>query len=188
MTILNSLFHHLTYFVDDPKNVFGNVLFKCCFVFRLLDKRRERREDPRDARESRREARLEESREIREPRDRRDTRMEEIRERHELRPDDGRERRDIRTDDRRHIRMVDEQYPEPEMIDRPEKRHKRSHKHDRVRDRDREKMDRENSHRDKHMRAMEMDNNDEQDMEVTEIPMLSKDPKEMTEQELRRER
>ncbi|XP_033220117.1 cyclin-dependent kinase 11B-like isoform X2 [Belonocnema kinseyi] len=155
---------------------------------RLLDKRRERREDPREARESRREARLEEAREIREPRDRRDARMEEIRERHELRPDDGRERRDIRTDDRRHIRMIEEQYAEPEMIDRPEKRHKRSHKHDRVRDRDREKMDRENSHRDKHMRLMDMGNNEEDDVEVTEIPMLSKDPKEMTEQELRRER
>ena len=168
-----------------------SIFDKYRIIFRLLDKRRERREDPRDAREPRRDVRLEESRDIRESRDRRDMRMEEIRERHELRPiDDGRERRDIRTDDRRHIRMVEEQYSESDMIDRPEKRHKRSHKHERIRERDREKMDRENSHRDKHVRGViEIDNIEEQaDMEVAEIPVLSKDPKEMTEQELRKER
>ncbi|XP_043466663.1 cyclin-dependent kinase 11B [Leptopilina heterotoma] len=147
---------------------------------RLLDKRRERREDPREIRECRREVRLEESR------DRRDGRLEEIRERHELRAiDDGRERRELRIDDRRHIRIMEEQYPEGDLIDRPEKRHKRSHKHERTRDREREKVDREN-----HMKnILEMANSEDQEgMEVSEILLMPKEPKEMTEQELRKER
>lgn len=147
-----------------------------------MDKRRERREDPREIRESRRDVRLEESREMKESRDRRDIRIDEIRDRHELRSiDDGRDRRELRIDDRRHIRMIEEQYPESDLIDRPEKRHKRSHKHDRTRD----KVDRE-----KHMKnIIEMSNNEDQEgIEVSEILLMPKDPKEMTEQELRKER
>ncbi|XP_011859909.1 PREDICTED: cyclin-dependent kinase 11B-like isoform X2 [Vollenhovia emeryi] len=131
---------------------------------RLLDKRRERREDPRDTRNykiesSRHEVRLEELREMREPRDRREIRMEDLRERREMRTvDDGRERREIRMEEQRHIRVImDEQFSESELMERSEKRRKRSHKHDRVRERDQEKMEREKEHRDKQLReAMEI--------------------------------
>ncbi|RLU18409.1 hypothetical protein DMN91_008766 [Ooceraea biroi] len=164
---------------------------------RLLDKRRERREDPRDTRDykiesSRRELRLEDTREIRESRDRRDVRIEDMRERREIRVmDDGRERREIRMEEQRHIRMVaDEQFSESELMERPEKRRKRSHKHDRARERDHEKLEREKEHREKQLReAMEIVTDEINEMEVqNDIPMQIKDPKEMTEQELRKER
>ncbi|EFN79782.1 PITSLRE serine/threonine-protein kinase CDC2L1 [Harpegnathos saltator] len=163
---------------------------------RLLDKRRERREEPRDIREykieSRRELRLEDTREMREPRDRREVRMEDIRERRELRiVDDNRDRREIRVEEQRHIRMVvDEQFSENELIDRPKKRRKVSHKHDRMRERDQEKMEREKEHREKQLReAMEIVTDEINEMETqSEIPIQLKDPKEMTEQELRKER
>ncbi|XP_011262301.2 cyclin-dependent kinase 11B isoform X1 [Camponotus floridanus] len=166
---------------------------------RLLDKRRERREDPRDTRDykmesSRREMRLEDTREIRESRDRRDVRMEDIRERREMRMIDDRERREIRIEEQRHIRViVDEQFSENELMERPErseKRRKRSHKHDRVRERDQEKMEREKEHREKQLReTMEIVTDEVNEMEVqNEIPIQIKDPKEMTEQELRKER
>ncbi|XP_012234760.1 cyclin-dependent kinase 11B isoform X2 [Linepithema humile] len=167
---------------------------------RLLDKRRERREDPRDARDykiesSRRELRLEDTREIRESRDRRDVRIEELRERREIRTmDDGRDRREIRMEEQRHIRMVvDEQFSESEMIEPLEKRRKRSHKHDRSRGRDQEKMEREKEHRElreaMQIVAMDIIGDDINKMDVqNENPMQIKDPKEMTEQELRKER
>lgn len=168
---------------------------------RLLDKRRERREDPRDTRDykiesSRREMRLEDTREIRESRDRRDIRIEEIRERRDMRiVDDGRERREIRMEDQRHsLRViVDEQFSENELMERPErseKRRKRSHKHDRIRERDQEKMEREKEHREKQLReTMELVADEVNEMEIqNEIPIQIKDPKEMTEQELRKER
>ncbi|XP_032686302.1 cyclin-dependent kinase 11B isoform X2 [Odontomachus brunneus] len=164
---------------------------------RLLDKRRERREEPRDIRdykiESRRELRLDDAREMRESRDRRDVRMEDIRDRRELRiVDDGRDRREVRVEEQRHIRMVvDEQFSENELMERPEKRRKRSHKHDRMRERDQEKMEREKEHREKQLReAMEIVADEINEMEAqNEIPMRDlKDPKEMTEQELRKER
>ncbi|KAG7205195.1 hypothetical protein KM043_018283 [Ampulex compressa] len=166
---------------------------------RLLDKRRERREDPREVREykieTRREIRLEESREMRDVRDRREVRMEEIRERREVRavPEEIRERREIRMEEHRHIRVMEEQYSETEIMDRPErteKRHKRSHKHDRMRERDREKVEREKEHREKQLQeVMEVISAEDQDeMEMNHMPVLAKDPKEMTEQELRKER
>ncbi|XP_012269479.1 cyclin-dependent kinase 11B isoform X2 [Athalia rosae] len=168
---------------------------------RLLDKRRERREDPREIREykaeSRREIRIEESREIRESRERREVRIEErrvedVRERREVRnvAEDLRDRRDIRLEERRHIRVVEEHFSESEMMEKPEKRHKRSHKHEKNRDRDREKLERDREHRDKQLReAMDIIDADEgEEMEVNELPMQNKDPKEMTEQELRKER
>lgn len=177
-------------------------LFKWRYYFsRLLDKRRERREDPRDARDykmesSRREMRLEDTREMRESRDRRDIRMEDIRDRREMRiMDDGREqRREIRIEEQRHVRViVDEQYSENELMERSErseKRRKRSHKHDRVRERDQEKIEREKEHREKQLReTMEIMADEVNEMEVqNEIPVQIKDPKEMTEQELRKER
>lgn len=163
---------------------------------RLLDKRRERREDPRDVREykteTRREIRLDDGRELR---DRREIRIEDMRERREIRPvvEDIRERREIRMEEHRHIRVVEEHYSETDLLERPErseKRHKRSHKHDRLRDRDREKLEREKEHREKQLReAMEIVSAEEvDDMEISEMPMVAKDPKEMTEQELRKER
>ncbi|XP_012524249.1 cyclin-dependent kinase 11B isoform X4 [Monomorium pharaonis] len=162
---------------------------------RLLDKRRERREDPRDTRGYK--VRLEDLREIRESRDRREVRIEELRERREMHTmdegcHDGRERREIRIEEQRHIRVImDEQFSESELIERSEKRRKRSHKHDRVRERDQEKMEhREKEHREKQLReAMEIvtDEINEMDMQ-NEILMQVKDPKEMTEQELRKER
>lgn len=183
--VLEDLRERYLFILRMYKEIYLNKIIMCLFYFaifilRLLDKRRERREDPREIRDCRREIRLEESR------DRRDARLEEIRERHELRTmDDGRERRELRIDDRRHIRMMEEQYSEADLIDRPEKRHKRSHKHERTRDREREKVDREN-----HMKNMlEMSNPDDQEgMEVSEILLMPKEPKEMTEQELRKER
>ncbi|XP_011633094.1 cyclin-dependent kinase 11B isoform X2 [Pogonomyrmex barbatus] len=157
---------------------------------RLLDKRRERREDPRDTRnykiESRHDLRIEETREIRESRDRRDVRLEDIR--REVRTmEDSRERREIRIEDQRHIRMImDEQFSESEMMERSEKRRKRSHKHDRTRERDQEKMEREKEN--KQLReAIEIANEMEVDV-PNEISIQIKDPKEMTEQELRKER
>lgn len=162
-----------------------------------MDKRRERREDPRDTRNykiesSRHEVRLEDLREIREPRERRDIRIEELRERREMRTvDDSRERREIRMEEQRHIRVImDEQFSENELMERSEKRRKRSHKHDRTRERDQEKMEREKEHRDKQLReAMEIANEEVNEMDVqNEILIQIKDPKEMTEQELRKER
>lgn len=165
---------------------------------RLLDKRRERREDPRDVRdykvESRREIRLEDVRDIRDSRDRREIRIEDIRERREIRTitEDVRERREIRMEEHRHIRVIEDQYSESELLERPErseKRRKRSHKHDRLRDRDREKIEREKEHREKQLReAMEIGAEEVDEMEVNEMPIQQKDPKEMTEQELRKER
>ncbi|XP_071563402.1 uncharacterized protein Pitslre isoform X3 [Temnothorax nylanderi] len=164
---------------------------------RLLDKRRERREDPRDTRNykiesSRHEVRLEDLREIRESRDRREVRMDDLRERREMRTvDDGRERREIRMEDQRHVRVImDDQFSESELMERSEKRRKRSHKHDRARERDQEKMEREKEHRDKQLReAMEIVTDDINEMDVqNDISMQIKDPKEMTEQELRKER
>ncbi|XP_015606863.1 cyclin-dependent kinase 11A isoform X2 [Cephus cinctus] len=150
---------------------------------RLLDKRRERREDPREMRESRRD----ESREIRDTRE-----FREIRERREIRIDEMRDRREIRVEDRRHIRVIEEQYSETEIIERPEreKRHKRSHKHERTRDREhRDKIEREREHREKQLReAMDVveEPEDIDEMEV-ESTIQTKDPKEMSEQELRKE-
>ncbi|XP_011156372.1 cyclin-dependent kinase 11B isoform X2 [Solenopsis invicta] len=165
---------------------------------RLLDKRRERREDPRDSRykieSSRHEVRLDDLREIRESRDRREIRMEDLRDRREMRiADDNRERREIRieTHEQRHIRLImDEQFSESELMERSEKRRKRSHKHDRVRERDQEKMEREKEHREKQLRnAMEIVADEINEMDVqNEISIQIKDPKEMTEQELRKER
>ncbi|KAL2745940.1 cyclin-dependent kinase 11B-like isoform X1 [Vespula maculifrons] len=166
---------------------------------RLLDKRRERREDPRELREykveSRREIRLEDPREIRDSRDRREVRIEDIRERREMRTiDDGSSRRDIRMEERRQIRVLEEQYSEADLMERTErseKRHKRSHKHDRFRDREREKVEREKEHREKQLReAMEIVSTEMEvdEMEVNEIQIHPKEPKEMTEQELRKER
>ncbi|XP_012282419.1 cyclin-dependent kinase 11B isoform X2 [Orussus abietinus] len=162
---------------------------------RLLDKRRERREDPREYKgESRRELRVEETREVRETRDRREMRMEEVRERREIRTlvDDTRDRREVRVEERRHVRVMEEQYVDPELIERPEreKRHKRSHKHERTRDRDREKVDREREHREKQLReAMDVVNvEDPEEEEVSEVPIESKEVKELSEQELRKER
>ncbi|XP_076244271.1 cyclin dependent kinase 11B pitslre [Calliopsis andreniformis] len=165
---------------------------------RLLDKRRERREDSRDIRdykaETRREIRLDDSRDFRESRERREIRMEEMRERREIRTigDDVRERREIRMEEHRHMRVMEEQYSETELLERPErseKRHKRSHKHDRIRDRDREKAEREKEHREKQLReAMEIVTDEPDEIEINEIPIQPKDPKEMAEQELRKER
>ena len=160
---------------------------------RLLDKRRERREDSRDIRdykaETRREIRLDDSRDLRDTRERREIRMEEMRERREI---DVRERREIRMEEHRHMRAMEEQYSETELMERPErseKRHKRSHKHDRLRDRDREKAEREKEHREKQLReAMEIVTEEADEMEINEIQIQTKDPKEMTEQELRKER
>ncbi|KAL0132944.1 hypothetical protein PUN28_000585 [Cardiocondyla obscurior] len=161
---------------------------------RLLDKRRERREDPRDTRNykiesSRHEMRLEEMREIRESRDRREVRMEDLRERRDIRTiEDVRDsRREIRIEEQRHVRVVmDEQFSESELMERSEKRRKRSHKHDRTRERDQEKMERENN---KQLRdVMELGTGiNEMDVQ-NEILIQIKDPKEMTEQELRKER
>lgn len=90
------------------------------------------------------------------------------------------------------MRVMEEQYSETELMERPErseKRHKRSHKHDRLRERDREKVEREKEHREKQLReAMEIVTDEPDDMEINEIPIQPKDPKEMTEQELRKER
>lgn len=168
---------------------------------RLLDKRRERREEPRDVREykveSRREVRTEESREIRESRDRREIRIDErrvedIRERREVRNivEEPRERREVRVEERKHVRSVEDHLSESEVIDKPEKRHKRSHKHDKNRDRDREKVERDREHREKQLReSMDIiDAEEAEEMEVNELPMQNRDPKEMTEQELRKER
>lgn len=125
-------------------------------------------------------------------RDRRDVRMEDMRERREMRlVDDGRDRRDIRVEEQRHIRMiVDEQFSESELVERPEKRRKRSHKHDRMRERDQEKIEREKEHREKQLReAMDIVVDEIGEMEVqNEIQIQLKDPKEITEQELRKER
>lgn len=161
---------------------------------RLLDKRRERREDSRDIRdykaEARREIRIEDSREIREPRDRREIRMEDMRERREIRSlDSSRERRDIRMEEHRHKRAMEEQYSETELMEAPTKRHKRSHKHDRIHERDREKAEREKEHREKQLReAMEIVTDEPDEIEMNEMPVQPKDSKEMTEQELRKER
>lgn len=163
-----------------------------------MDKRRERREDPRDTRSykvesSRHEVRLEDLREIRESRDRREIRMEDLRDRRDMRiVDDSRDRREVRmSEDQRHIRVImDEQFSESELMERSEKRRKRSHKHDRTRERDQEKMEREKEHRDKQLReAMEIVTDEINEMDVqNEIAIQIKDPKEMTEQELRKER
>lgn len=149
----------------------------------MLDKRRERRDDPRDMREykseSRRELRIEETR------DRRELRIE-SRESRTV-SEDGRERRELRVEERRHM-IIDEQYSEPELMERGErdKRHKRNHKHDRARDRD--KVERDREHREKQLRdSMEIIQDNEAEMDLGD-PTPSKDPKEMTEQELRRER
>ncbi|XP_020293847.1 cyclin-dependent kinase 11B isoform X1 [Pseudomyrmex gracilis] len=167
---------------------------------RLLDKRRERREDPRDNRDykiessSRRELRLDDPREVsRESRDRRDVRIDDIRERREMRiMDDVRgERREMRLEERHiHRMVVDEEFSDSELVERPEKRRKRSHKHDRTREREQEKIEREKEHREKQLReAMEIVSDEIGEMEVqNEIQIQMKDPKEMTEQELRKER
>ncbi|XP_011303293.1 cyclin-dependent kinase 11A isoform X2 [Fopius arisanus] len=140
---------------------------------RLLDKRRERRDDPRDLREykseSRRELRIEESR------DRRELRIESRESR--IITEESRDRRELRVEERRHL-MIEEQYSEPELVDR-EKRHKRNHKHERTRDR--EKME-----RDRH--PVDLGQDDPEPMDIGDAPVVSKDPKEMTEQELRKER
>lgn len=149
-----------------------------------MDKRRERRDDSRDLRdfksESRRELRLEETRE---PRDRREVRVE-----------DTRDRRDeIRVEERRNVRSIDNSpYNESELVEeRPnrEKRHKRSHKPDRVRDKDRE-QNREREFREKQIPESMMegieDNREELNLNDSSVEM--KDPKELMEQELRKER
>jgi len=118
--------------------------------------------------------------------------MEDIRDRREIRTvDDGRERREIRMEEQRHVRVImEEQFSESELMERSEKRRKRSHKHDRTRERDQEKMEREKEHRDKQLReAMEIVTDDINEMDVqNEISIQIKDPKEMTEQEIRKER
>ncbi|XP_057326114.1 cyclin-dependent kinase 11B-like isoform X1 [Microplitis mediator] len=170
-------------------------------VSRLLDKRRERRDDSRDLRdyksESRRELRLEDSRDSR---DRRDMRMEDTRERRSdmrMMMDDGRavDRRDLRMDDRRHVQgMDDSSYTENELMEERsnrEKRHKRNNKYDRARDRDREKNEREREHREKQMRESMMEGiqiNDMEDLEINDLPLQTKDMKEINEQEMRKER
>ncbi|OAD62554.1 Serine/threonine-protein kinase PITSLRE [Eufriesea mexicana] len=102
------------------------------------------------------------------------------------------EGREIRMEEHRHMRVIEEQYYETELMERPErseKRHKRSHKHERLRERDREKAEREKEHREKQLReAMEIVTEEPDEMEINEIPIQPKDPKEMTEQELRKER
>ncbi|XP_031849240.1 cyclin dependent kinase 11B pitslre isoform X4 [Nomia melanderi] len=168
-----------------------------CLIYRLLDKRRERREDSRDIRDykgdTRRDIRIDDSRELH-SRERREIRIEDVRERRDIRTitDDVRERREIRMEEHRHMRVIEEQYSENELLERTErseKRHKRSHKHDRLRDRDREKVEREKEHREKQLReAMEIVSEEPDEMEMNEIPIPPKDPKEMTEQELRKER
>ncbi|CAG5109044.1 Similar to Cdk11b: Cyclin-dependent kinase 11B (Mus musculus) [Cotesia congregata] len=167
------------------------------FVSRLLDKRRERRDDPRDLREykpeSRRELRLEESRE---PRDRRDMRMEDTRDRRgdmRMMMDDGRGGGG-RMDDRRHLQSIDDPYPENELMEERsnrDKRHKRNHKYDRVRDRDRDKNDRERENRDKQMRESMMEGiqiHDIEELDLNDLPLQPKDIKELNEQEMRKER
>ncbi|XP_044587613.1 cyclin-dependent kinase 11A-like isoform X1 [Cotesia glomerata] len=167
------------------------------FVSRLLDKRRERRDDPRDLREykpeSRRELRLEESRE---PRDRRDMRMEDTRDRRgdvRMMMNDGRGGGG-RMDDRRHLQNIDDPYPENELMEERsnrEKRHKRNHKYDRARDRDRDKNDREREHRDKQMRESMMEGiqiHDIEELDLNDLPLQPKDIKELNEQEMRKER
>ncbi|XP_063975365.1 cyclin-dependent kinase 11B-like isoform X2 [Diachasmimorpha longicaudata] len=151
---------------------------------RLLDKRRERRDDPRDIREykseSRRELRIEETR------DRRELRIESRESR--IVTEDSRDRREIRVEERRHT-FIDEQYSESELIERVEreKRHKRNHKHERTRDR--EKIEREREEREKQLREpMDLGQDEEEPMDITDHPIILKDPKEMTEQELRKER
>ncbi|XP_074102100.1 cyclin dependent kinase 11B pitslre isoform X2 [Cotesia typhae] len=164
---------------------------------RLLDKRRERRDDSRDLREykpeSRRELRLEEARE---PRDRRDMRMEDTRDRRgdaRMMMDDGRGGGG-RMDDRRHLQSIDDPYPENELMEERsnrEKRHKRNHKYDRVRDRDRDKNDREREHRDKQMRESMMEGiqiHDIEELNLNDLPLQPKDIKELNEQEMRKER
>jgi len=138
----------------------------------------------------RREMRLEYTKEIRESRDRRDTRMEDIREHRMI--DNSRERREIRIEEQRHIRVtVGEQFSENELMERSErseKRRKRSHKQDRIRERNQEKMECEKEHREKQLReTMEIVTDEVNEMQ-NEIPIQIKDPKEMTEQELGKER
>lgn len=142
---------------------------------------------------------MEEIREIREPRDRREIRTDErrvqdIRERRDARNvvEEPRDRREIRVDERRHVRPVEvmEQFSESEMINKPEKRHKRSHKHEKNRDRDREKIERDREHREKQLRESMggMDDDEVEKIDEDEIMLQNKEPKEMTEQELRKER
>lgn len=130
-------------------------------MFRLLDKRRERREDGREYKMEipslRRDDTTRESRS-----ERRKVHVDDLRERRVLRlaidettnrePPLQRDRRDTRIEEQRsnrHIRMEQqESYSEVEIIEPlqrsslgREKRHKRSHKHERTRDREREKME-----------------------------------------------
>ncbi|XP_074102102.1 uncharacterized protein LOC141529467 isoform X2 [Cotesia typhae] len=148
---------------------------------RLLDKRRERRDDPRDMRdyksESHRELRLEETREPWERREIRESRIE-----------DTRDKRDeVRSEERRQVRIEDSPYNNSELEqERPnrEKRYKRSHKHDRERDRDRE---REREYREK-QREQTMEVVEDEDDEPSLLSMPVKDPKELAEQELRKKR
>ncbi|KAF7994544.1 hypothetical protein HCN44_004016 [Aphidius gifuensis] len=205
---------------------------------RLLDKRRERRDDPRDIRgiktESRRDMMIDdggrEQREIRELREsremlimrennRRDMRIEDVRDRRSggivsgdirIVNDDVRERRDVRIDERRHGQQInDEQQQQQQhymetdiMMDqsidkqRQEKRHKKNHKHDKIRDREKSEREHEREHdrehREKQLReVMEIIPSDEiESMDIMGVQMTHhlKDPKEMTEQELRRDR
>ncbi|XP_008217163.1 cyclin-dependent kinase 11B isoform X2 [Nasonia vitripennis] len=199
---------------------------------RLLDKRRERREEPpreykmdtSSSSRSREEGRMSDGRSG----ERREIRVEELRERREMRiaaaaaaaaaADEATnrdQRREIRMEEQRsrHIRMTEQDmgYVDVELMEQQmaqehvqrsssgrEKRHKRSHKHDRIRERDREreKLEKEIAHREKHAReqhqAMEVSVYEELErMEAiaAEQHMASnKDPREMTEQELRRQK
>lgn len=197
-----------------------------------MDKRRERRDDPRDIRgiktESRRDMMMDdggrEQREIRELREsremlimrennRRDMRIEDVRDRRSggvvsgdmrMVSDDGRERRDVRIDERRHAQQInDEQQQHPYMEtdimmdqsiekQRQEKRHKKNHKHDKIRDREKSEREHDREHREKQLReVMEIIPSDDiESMDIMGVQMSHhpKDPKEMTEQELRRDR
>lgn len=123
-------------------------------------------------------------REVRESR--REVHVQEHRETRGVIEDSRGGRVDVRIEDRRH-RTVLEPTPQTETVDNV-KRHKR-HKHDRMREREgREKIDRDVAHREKQMReTLVIDNFGEDPMEV-DIPIEPKQPKEMTEQELRKER
>ncbi|XP_014210261.1 cyclin-dependent kinase 11B isoform X2 [Copidosoma floridanum] len=201
---------------------------------RLLDKRRERREDMQDYKmesSSSSSRRGDSSRDSRGG-ERREVRVEDLRERREIRMaaeesmnrESQRDRREIRMEDQRsnrHMRMEQDSYPDVEIVESNqrissgrEKRHKRSHKHERTRDREREKMEKEIVHREKHARDYQMREHQSREhhsrehqqviedfeelermeaMSVSEhqhqqLLSITKDPKEMTEQELRRQR
>lgn len=126
---------------------------------------------------------------VREPRESR--RVEEVRERREVRVMTDESRGRV-VEERRH--RVEEHYIQQEApMDRPDrvKRHKRSHKYERNREREVQDKGREFAHQDKHYQEVSMedavDMDEEVELDMGSVPLGEpKDPKEMTEQELRR--